>query len=73
MAPQLVTEENILRRVRGEFLEMPGLRLTSAQAQRLWGLDRATCDKVLAALVNAKFLNRSRDGQFLRSGSGPLH
>ncbi len=74
MAPRLlVTDENILRRIRGEFLEMPGLRLTSAQAQRLWGLDRPTCDAVLTALVNAKFLSCLRDGQFVRCGSGPLH
>ena len=72
MAPQLVTDENILRRIRGEFLEMPGLRLTAPQAQRLWGLDRPTCDAVLTALVDAKFLNRSRDGQFVRYGSGPF-
>ena len=30
----------ILDRVQSEFLEMPGLRLTSAQAARLWSLDR---------------------------------
>ena len=29
-------------RIRGEFLEMPGLRLTSAQAARLWHVDAAT-------------------------------
>ena len=32
----------LVHRVRGEFLEMPGLRLTRAQAQRLWGLDEET-------------------------------
>src|SRR5262245_49598842 len=56
-----------LRRVRGEYTEMPGLRLTSAQAQRLWGLDRASCDALLGALVEAKFLFRTRDGAFVRS------
>ena len=56
-----------LRRVRGEYIEMPGLRLTSAQAQRLWGLDRAACDALLGALVEAKFLFRTRDGAFVRS------
>lgn len=29
----------MLRRIYGEFLEMPGMRLTLSQAQRLWGLD----------------------------------
>ena len=58
---------DVLRRVRGEYIEMPGLRLTTAQAQRLWGLDRAACDALLSALVDAKFLFRTRDGAFVRS------
>jgi hypothetical protein len=58
---------DVLGRVRGEYIEMPGLRLTSAQAQRLWGLDRAACDALLGALVEAKFLLRTRDGAFVRS------
>lgn len=56
-----------MRRVRSEYLEMPGLRLTLAQAQRLWGLDRAACDALLGALVEAKFLFKTRDGAFVRS------
>ena len=56
-----------LRRVQGEYIEMPGLRLTIAQAQRLWGLDRAVCDALLGALVDAKFLFRTRDGAFVRA------
>ena len=56
-----------LRRVQGEYIEMPGLRLTIAQAQRLWGLDRAMCDSLLGALVEAKFLFRTRDGAFVRA------
>ena len=58
---------DVLRRVQGEYIEMPGLRLTIAQAQRLWGLDRAVCDALLGALVEAKFLLRTRDGAFVRS------
>jgi hypothetical protein len=58
---------DVLRRVRGEYIEMPGLRLTIAQAQRLWGLDRAVCDALLGALVEAKFLFRTRDGAFVRA------
>lgn len=63
--PVLATEE-ILRRVQGEFLEMPGLRLTEAQARRLWGLDAASCAALLGALVEANFLFRTRDGAFMR-------
>lgn len=56
----------MVRRVRGEFLEMPGLRLTPKQAQRLWRLDPKACDAVLGALVDARFLARTRDGAFVR-------
>jgi len=56
-----------LQRVQGEYIEMPGLSLTIAQAQRLWGLDRAVCDALLGALVETKFLFRTRDGAFIRS------
>jgi hypothetical protein len=58
--------DEVLRRVQGEFLEMPGLRLTEAQARRMWGLDAASCDALLGALVDAKFLFRTRDGAFMR-------
>ena len=61
------SKDDDLRRVRGEYIEMPGLRLTTAQAQRLWGLDRAACDALLGALVESKFLLRTRDGAFVRS------
>ena len=39
----------LLSRIRGEFREMPGLRLSLEQAMRLWSLDRATCVDVLDA------------------------
>lgn len=66
MTPQVRTDED-LRRIRGEYLEMPGLRLTALQAQRLWNLDRAACDALLGALVEARFLRRTSDGAFVRS------
>ena len=58
--------EDVLRRVQGEFLEMPGLRLTGAQARRLWGLDAVACEALLGALVDAKFLFQTRDGSFMK-------
>jgi hypothetical protein len=60
------TNDEVLRRVQGEFLEMPGLRLTTRQARRLWGLDASQCDALLGALVEANFLFRTRDGAFMR-------
>jgi hypothetical protein len=58
--------EEILRRVKGEFLEMPGLRLTEAQARRLWDLDASSCADLLFTLVETNFLFRTRDGAFMR-------
>jgi hypothetical protein len=67
MTPEPIpASEEVLRRVQGEFLEMPGLRLTRAQAIRLWGLDAASCDALLATLVDQQFLFRTRDGAFMR-------
>jgi hypothetical protein len=60
------TTDDVISRVQGEFLEMPGLRLTEAQARRLWGLDAASCGALLGALVDAQFLFRTRDGAFMR-------
>jgi hypothetical protein len=65
-----MTREDALRRVRGEFLEMPGLRLTQAQAQRLWGLDAHSCASLLDSLVDARFLYRTSDGAFMRIEQG---
>ena len=74
MAPEPNSSiDEVLRRVRGEFLEMPGLRVTEPQARRLWGLDSVSCEALLDALVNAKFLCRTRDGAFMRfEHSGPV-
>ena len=56
----------LCHRARSEFLEMPGLRLTSAQATRLWALDRATWERVLDALAGAGFLLKDTAGAYLR-------
>jgi hypothetical protein len=58
--------DEVLQRIQGEYVEMPGLRLTAAQAQRLWGLERDVCTALLGALVDAKFLARTRDGAYVR-------
>lgn len=59
--------EEILDRARGEFLEMPGLRLTVPQAQRLWNLDTKLCESLLSTLVESRFLVRLQDGAFIRA------
>jgi hypothetical protein len=64
---ECVITKSLEDRVRGEFLEMPGLRLTPQQAARLWAVDRVTAELVLEALVSFGFLVRTRDGGYLRS------
>jgi hypothetical protein len=60
----------LLQRVYAEFLEMPGLRLTCQQAQRLWGLDESACLQLLELLVDAKFLCRPGNGMYTRLTDG---
>lgn len=45
------SHHELLERVWGEFHEMPCLRLTAAQAQRLFGLSADVCERILAGLV----------------------
>lgn len=59
--------ERLARRIRAEFLEMPGLCLTIEQAQRLWSLDRATCETLLRSLTDARFLRRTDRDVFVLS------
>lgn len=59
LSPQL------LARIRSEYREMPGLRLTLLQARRLWGLDVLTCSAALTALETAGFLCTTRDGAYV--------
>ena len=59
-----VSREQLLRRVRAEFEEMPCLRLTRRQAQRLFGLRSDICDRVLAALVADRSLCRESDDRY---------
>lgn len=61
--------EALLQRARGEYLEMPGLRLTMPQAARLWDLDRATCQTLIHALTQERFLVRMADDSYVRTGS----
>jgi hypothetical protein len=55
----------LLARIRSEYAEMPGLRLTVLQARRLWGIDILTCSAALTALEAAGFLARTRDDAYV--------
>ncbi|MPZ21205.1 MAG: hypothetical protein GEV06_25400 [Luteitalea sp.] len=58
-------EEDLIVRMKNEFLEMPGLKLTCRQAQRLFGLDSETCTRLLGRLVELRFLLKRPDGTYL--------
>lgn len=59
----------LLRRIRAEYKEMPGLHITFRQAQRLWALEGSTCLRALEALVASNFLLRTTTGQYVRQDS----
>jgi hypothetical protein len=61
--------DRIVSRVREEFREMPGLRLTPAQATRLWGIEQEMCRAVIDALVSAAFLRWTPTGAITRAES----
>ena len=65
-----ISREQMIRRISSEYLEMPGLRLTTEQAQRLWGLDRQSCSEILTELVATSFLTRTADGRYARASEG---
>jgi hypothetical protein len=64
------TEKNqpnqLIERIRAEYLEMPVVRLTAIQVQRLCGVDAGTCAAVIDALVTSRFLSANADGTYVR-------
>ena len=60
--------DRVITRVKSEFAEMPGLRLTMPQAMKLWGLDREECQRVINTLVKTAFLQRTARGEVVRAG-----
>lgn len=67
-----VDERRLLDRIRAEFVEMPGLDITLPQAQRLWGLDRLTCEYLCGRLLEEGFLHRTDRGTYVRKDGGVL-
>ncbi len=59
-----------LRLVRAEYEELPDLRLTQAEVERLWGLDPPTAVAILATLVSAGVLRKTSHGAYVRSDAG---
>lgn len=60
----MIIADDLISRVRGEYREMPGMRLTFAQARRLWHMDTTTCSAVLASLLAEGVLYQCPDGAY---------
>jgi hypothetical protein len=57
----------LTNRVRAEYAEMPGLSITLSQAQRLWAVDRHTCEIVFKELLARRVLTMTPKGRFVRA------
>ena len=57
-----------LRCIEAEYRNWPGLRLTRAQIQRLFGLDPYVCGLVIDSLVATHVLHRTAAGHYVRCG-----
>ena len=63
--------EDAVELIRMEYAELPGLRLTFWQAQRLWNLSEDVCGCALKALTESHFLLRTADGVYIRQYRPP--
>lgn len=66
-----MTRSDAVSRIRSDYLELPGLRLTAPQAARLWSLERDLASDLLEELVERKFLERSGEQYCLRQRLPP--
>ena len=62
---RMQARDALLRRVRGEFEEMPGLSVTLPQAAMLFGMAESVCRRVLHQLIDARFLRRTSAGRYV--------
>jgi hypothetical protein len=70
-AIQTCRDRVLCARIVGEYLEMPGLNPTVAQAARLWDIDRVHCRELLESLVASRFLRRSGE-RYVRTECGRI-
>lgn len=56
----------LMNQVQAEYNEMPGLSVTLRQAQRLWAVDRVTCEEALKRLTASGVLRMTAKGRFVR-------
>lgn len=54
--------DRLVRIIRAEFVEMPGMWLTRPQFRRLWHLTEAECDRLLRHFLGSGFLTENGRG-----------
>ena len=59
--------EQVAELIRMEYVELPGLKLTFWQTQRLWNLPEDLCRQALTVLTQSRFLTRAADGAYSSS------
>jgi len=61
----MFSTSTLIRQIRDEYQNMPGLKLTREQACRLWAVSNETCDAAIDALVEEGFLQKTGTGKFI--------
>jgi hypothetical protein len=60
----LARRETLLRRIRAEFAEMPGLSVTLTQATKLFGLSHDVGSRILLGLIKERVLHMTHDRRY---------
>lgn len=71
MSDRLKSTAVDLARIQGEYREMPGLKLTAAQASRFWHLGADDSRVLLDQLVHAGVLWLTPDGHYVLLSDSP--
>jgi hypothetical protein len=58
--------EQAFARIRAEYANLPGMRLTPAQVHRLTGVESSICKLVLDDLLRARFLAVGPEGSYIK-------
>ena len=62
----LTTADDTVELIRMKYAELPGLKLTFRQAQRLWNLPSDECARALTTLTGSRFLTRTSEEVYVR-------
>jgi len=62
--------DHIISAIRGEFDEMPGMKLTREQICRLWRLEHQEAERVIHSLMTSGFLRRDQRNRYGRALDG---